>query len=146
MSDVVPKGNVLGYIGKSLWEPDALLTANVGDIKFYDEALTEDQVKESMPTDEEKDAMYAAETGTEVPGGDSGSELIASYDMSHEGNVLTDVSGNGNDAALYGSRGYRFPLKRRGKVWQLDGESYAALPFLLRKTWETAKTLLYRQP
>ena len=83
MSDVVPKGDVLGYIGKSLWEPDPLLTANVGDIKFYDEALTGEQVKESMPTDAEKDAMYAAETGTEVPGGDSGSKLIASYDMSH---------------------------------------------------------------
>ena len=129
MSDVVPKGNVLGYIGKSLWEPDALLTANVGDIKFYDEALTEDQVKESMPTDAEKDAMYAAETGTEVPGGDSGSELIASYDMSHTGNVLTDVSGNGNDAALSGAEDTDFRSNGEGKVWQLDGESYAALPF-----------------
>ncbi len=129
MSDVVPKGNVLGYIGKSLWEPDALLTANVGDIKFYDEALTEDQVKESMPTDAEKDAMYAAETGTEVPGGDSGSELIASYDMSHTGNVLTDVSGNGNDAALSGAEDTDFRSNGEGKVWHLDGESYAALPF-----------------
>ena len=129
MSDVVPKGNVLGYIGKSLWEPDALLTANVGDIKFYDEALTEDQVKESMPTDAEKDAMYAAETGTEVPGGDSGSELIASYDMSHTGNVLKDVSGNGNDAALSGAEDTDFRSNGEGKVWQLDGESYAALPF-----------------
>ena len=129
MSDVVPKGNVLGYIGKSLWEPDALLTANVGDIKFYDEALTEDQVKESMPTDAEKDAMYAAETGTEVPGGDSGSELIASYDMSHTGDVLTDVSGNGNDAALSGAEDTDFRSNGEEKVWQLDGESYAALPF-----------------
>ena len=128
MSDVVPKGDVLGYIGKSLWEPDALLTANVGDIKFYDEALTEDQVKESMPTDTEKDAMYAAETGTEVPGGDSGSELIASYDMTHSGDVLTDVSGNGNDAALSGADDTDFRSNGDVNVWQLDGESYATLP------------------
>ncbi len=128
MSDVVPKGDVLGYIGKSLYEPDALLTANVGDIKFYDEALTADQVKESMPTDTEKDAMYAAETGTEIPGGSSGSELIASYDMSHEGDVLTDVSNNGNDATLYGTEETDFRSNGEENVWQLDGESYAELP------------------
>ena len=128
MSDVVPKGDVLGYIGKSLWEPDPLLTANVGDIKFYDEALTGEQVKESMPTDAEKDAMYAAETGTEVPGGDSGSKLIASYDMSHTGDVLTDVSGNGNNAVLSGAEDADFRSNGEEKVWQLDGESYATLP------------------
>ena len=128
MSDVVPKGDVLGYIGKSLWEPDPLLTANVGDIKFYDEALTGEQVKESMPTDAEKYAMYAAETGTEVPGGDSGSELIASYDMSHTGDVLTDVSGNGNNAVLSGAEDTDFRSNGEEKVWQLDGESYATLP------------------
>ena len=128
MSDVVPSGDVLGYIGKSLWDPDPLLTANVGDIKFYDEALTEDQVKESMPTEEEKDAMYAAETGTEIPGGSSGSELIASYDMSHEGDVLTDVSNNGNDATLYGTEETDFRSNGEENVWQLDGESYAELP------------------
>lgn len=128
MSDIIPSGNVLGYIGKSLWEPDPLLTANVGDIKFYDEALTAEQVTESMPTDAEKYAMYAAETGTEVPGGDSGSELIASYDMSHTGDVLTDVSGNGNNAVLSGAEDTDFRSNGEEKVWQLDGESYATLP------------------
>ena len=129
IESVIPASGAIGYIGKSLYEPDDLMTANVGDIKFYNEALTEDQVKESMPTDAEKDAMYAAETGTEVPGGDSGSELIASYDMSHTGDVLTDVSGNGNDAALSGAEDTDFRSNGEEKVWQLDGESYAALPF-----------------
>ena len=128
MSDIIPSGDVLGYIGKSLWNPDPLLTANVGDIKFYDEALTAEQVTESMPTDAEKYAMYAAETGTEVPGGDSGSELIASYDMSHTGDVLTDVSGNGNNAVLSRAEDTDFRSNGEEKVWQLDGESYATLP------------------
>lgn len=72
--------------------------------------------------------MYAAETGTEVPGGDSGSKLIASYDMSHTGDVLTDVSGNGNNAVLSGAEDADFRSNGEEKVWQLDGESYATLP------------------
>ena len=54
MADIIPEGDVLGYIGKSLWEPDALLTANVGDMKFYDEALNPEQVSASMPTEATK--------------------------------------------------------------------------------------------
>ena len=128
IESVIPDTGTIGYIGKSLYAPDDLMTANVGDIKFYDEALTAEQVKESMPTDKEKDAMYAAETGTEVPGGSSDSELIASYDMSHTGDVLTDVSGKGNDATLHDAEETDFLSYGEENVWQLDGESYATLP------------------
>ena len=133
IKSVIPDTGTIGYIGKSLYAPDDLMTANVGDIKFYDEALTADQVKESMPTDKEKDAMYAAETGTEVPGGSSDSELIASYDMSHTGDVLTDVSGKGNDATLHDAEETDFLSYEEENVWQLDGESYATLPSSIAK-------------
>lgn len=133
IESVIPDEGVIGYIGKSLYSPDALLTANVGDIKFYDEALTAEQVKESMPTNTEKDAMYAAETGAEVPGGSSDSELIASYDMSHTGDALTDVSNNGNDATLHDAEETDFLSYGEKNVWQLDGESYATLPSSIAK-------------
>src|SRR5699024_1581419 len=42
-------GDVLGYIGKSLYAPDPMLTADVVDMKVYDEALTQEQVQASMP-------------------------------------------------------------------------------------------------
>ena len=129
IESVIPDEGTIGYIGKSLYEPDALMTANVGDIKFYDEALTEEQVKESMPTDEEKAAMMAAEVG-EGSGDEGGNEgeLIASYDMSHTGNELTDVSGNGNNATLYDTEDNDFLTNGEENVWQLDGEGYATLP------------------
>ena len=41
MNDVIPGGNVLGYIGKSLFAPDALLTANVSRVRFYDKARSQ---------------------------------------------------------------------------------------------------------
>ena len=128
MSDVVPKDGVLGYIGKSLWEPDPLLTANVGDIKFYDVALTQEQVAASMPTAEEKEAMQAAEDGTDEPGGSSDAQLIAAYDMSHEGDVLKDTTNNGNDAVIHGAEEGDFLTNGDENVWQLHGESYATLP------------------
>lgn len=124
---VIPDEGCIGYIGKSLYSPDALMTANVGDMKFYDDALTADQVKESMPTEKEKEDMLAAETGTE-PGGDSNSELIASYDMSHEGSILTDVSGNGNNATLVDTDDSDFYSDGGENIWKLSNEGYAALP------------------
>ena len=48
IADVIPEGDVLGYIGKSLYRPDALLSADVLDMKVYDDALTAEQVKESL--------------------------------------------------------------------------------------------------
>ena len=126
IDSIIPDSGAIGYIGKSLYKPDDLMTANVGDMKFYDVALTEDQVKQSMPTDEEKDAMFALENG-EVSGDNEG-ELIASYDMSHTENTLIDVSGNGNDASLSGTEDADFLSNGEENVWQLDGESYATLP------------------
>lgn len=204
MADVIPAGNVLGYIGKSLFSEDALLTANVGDIKFYDEALSQDEVKTSMPSNDRKGDMIAADatkamlgtngsadqittdlnfpttvdgisvtwgessepdiidvdgtvtapekdtqvtiplsfkvggenqdkavTVTVKAGDDAGSnegELVASYDMSHEGNALVDISGKGNDAILHDVAEDDFYTFEGEKVWKLDNQGYAALP------------------
>ena len=139
MADIIPQGDVLGYIGKSLWEPDALLTANVGDMKFYDEALNPEQVSASMPTESDKTAMKAAETGTPIPtdtpepsaeptGTPGDTTLLAAYDMSHEGNALKDVSGNGNDAVLYGTEEKDFYSSGETDVWKLSNDGYAELP------------------
>lgn len=131
MSDIVPEGNVLGYIGKSLWEPDPLLTANVGDIKFYDQALTQEQVAASMPTAEEKMNMLMLDLGvdTSTSTGNLTSDLIASYDMSRGENVLTDVSGNGNDAPLVDADDSDFVTYNGDTVWQMKNDGYAKLPY-----------------
>ena len=73
--------------------------------------------------------MMAAEVG-EGSGDEGGNEgeLIASYDMSHTGNELTDVSGNGNNATLYDTEDNDFLTNGEENVWQLDGEGYATLP------------------
>ncbi|WP_158685436.1 immunoglobulin-like domain-containing protein [Microbacterium halophytorum] len=56
MSDIVPSGDVLGYLGRSLYAPDQLLEADVTDVKFWDEALTAEQLRASQPTAEQKQA------------------------------------------------------------------------------------------
>lgn len=131
MSDIVPEGNVLGYIGKSLWEPDPLLTANVGDIKFYDVALTQEEVAASMPTAEEKMNMLMLDLGvdTSTSTGNLTSDLIASYDMSRGENVLTDVSGKGNDAPLVDADDSDFVTYNGDTVWQMKNDGYAKLPY-----------------
>ena len=49
---------------------------------------------------------------------------VAHYDMSHTGAVLTDVSGNGHDAALTGTTDGSFS----GGSWHMQADSYATLP------------------
>ncbi len=50
LSSIIPNGNVLGYLGRSLYQGDALLRADVSDVKFWDVALSADEVSSSMPT------------------------------------------------------------------------------------------------
>ncbi|WP_137845865.1 immunoglobulin-like domain-containing protein [Microbacterium sp. 2FI] len=56
MSAIVPATGVLGYIGRSLYTGDALVKADVTDIKFWDVALTPQEVTDSMPTAAQKAA------------------------------------------------------------------------------------------
>ncbi|MFH8248745.1 immunoglobulin-like domain-containing protein [Microbacterium sp. B2969] len=56
MSSIIPSGTTLGYLGRSLYTGDALLQADVTDVKFWDVSLTSDQVASSMPTAAEKAA------------------------------------------------------------------------------------------
>lgn len=50
MASIVPTGSTLGYLGRSLYSGDALVTADVTDVKFWDTSLTAEQVASSMPT------------------------------------------------------------------------------------------------
>lgn len=56
LADIVPSGDVLGYLGRSLYSGDQLLEADVTEVKFWDEALTDAQVRASQPTAAEKAA------------------------------------------------------------------------------------------
>lgn len=60
LSSIIPSGDVLGYLGRSLYQGDSLLRADVADVKFWDVALTPQEVTASMPTAEQKTAATAA--------------------------------------------------------------------------------------
>jgi hypothetical protein len=60
MSSIIPTGAVSGYLGRSLYNGDALVRADVSDVKFWDVALTTDQVTASMPTAASKSAATDA--------------------------------------------------------------------------------------
>lgn len=56
MSAIVPSTGVLGYLGRSLYSNDALVKADVSDVKFWDVALTPQEITDSMPTAAQKAA------------------------------------------------------------------------------------------
>lgn len=60
-SSIIPDGDILGYIGQSLYSPDKKLIANVSDIKIWNTALTADQVAEAAPNAENKTDMLLAD-------------------------------------------------------------------------------------
>jgi hypothetical protein len=60
LSSIIPTGAVMGYLGRSLYQGDPLLRADVSDVKFWDVALTSGEVSASMPTAEQKKATTAA--------------------------------------------------------------------------------------
>ena len=66
MSSIIPTGPTLGYLGRSLYTNDPLLQADVSDLKFWDVALTTDQVASSMPTAAQKTAATDALVRTDV--------------------------------------------------------------------------------
>jgi hypothetical protein len=60
LSSIIPTGDVLGYLGRSLYQGDSLLRADVSDVKFWDVALTASEVSASMPTAAQKSDATAA--------------------------------------------------------------------------------------
>ena len=61
ITKIIPASGELGFIGKSLYSPDPLLTANVADMKFWNTALTEEAVQKVLPTTAEKKKMVLAD-------------------------------------------------------------------------------------
>ncbi|WP_449279301.1 immunoglobulin-like domain-containing protein [Leucobacter sp. GX0328] len=60
LAQIIPSGDVLGYLGRSLYEGDALLRSDVTDLKLWDAALTPDEVVAAQPTAAEKTASSEA--------------------------------------------------------------------------------------
>ena len=60
LSSIIPTGSVLGYLGRSLYQGDPLLKADVSDVKFWDVALSSSDVSASMPTAQQKSATTSA--------------------------------------------------------------------------------------
>lgn len=68
LSSIIPGGSVLGYLGRSLYSPDPNLTGDVSGVKFWDSALSADQVAASMPSATQKSALSADVLQTDLAG------------------------------------------------------------------------------
>lgn len=67
MSSIIPSGTVLGYLGRSLYTGDALLTADVTDVKFWDVALSPAELAASQPSAAAKKASTEALIRADLP-------------------------------------------------------------------------------
>ena len=76
ITKVIPASGELGFIGKSLYSPDPLLTANVADMKFWNTALTEEAVQKVLPTTAEKKKMVLADIRKAVLNGNASASEV----------------------------------------------------------------------
>lgn len=60
MGDVVPAGERLGYLARSLYAPDPLFQGTVFDVKFWDQSLTQEQIAVAQPSEDDKASALAA--------------------------------------------------------------------------------------
>lgn len=58
LADIIPTGETLGYIGRSLYSPDPLFDGTYLSLKIWDETLTPEQVAASVLPAAERDAIY----------------------------------------------------------------------------------------
>ena len=76
VTDAMPSEGELGYIGKSLYNGDPLLKANVSDIRIWNTALTADQVQAETPDETEKTNMLLADIQTAMLNGNSSTDEV----------------------------------------------------------------------
>ena len=71
-----PSEGALGYIGKSLYNGDPLLKANVADMKFWNTALTKEAVQKVLPTADETKKMLLADIRKAVLNGNASASVV----------------------------------------------------------------------
>ncbi|MBB3113710.1 hypothetical protein FHS18_005823 [Paenibacillus phyllosphaerae] len=124
--DILAKGtnaadNFIGYLGKSLYNPDPAFIGKLADFKVYDNALSAEEVKEQYDSGDEGE--------TPADGPYTGNPIIKdrfSADpsaMVHDGKVYLYA---GRDTAAVGANGYNMPnwdiyTSTDMKSWKLEG-------------------------
>lgn len=86
LSNMIPDGDILGYIGQSLYSSDKKLIGNVSDIRIWDTALDADTVKSLAPTAEEKTDMLLADIQSAMLNGNASADAVES-DLSFPASV-----------------------------------------------------------
>ena len=86
LSNMIPDGDILGYIGQSLYEPDKKLIANVSDIQIWNEAMDAETVKLLAPSVEDKTEMLLADIQDVMMSGNASAKEVKS-DLSFPANV-----------------------------------------------------------
>src|SRR5690625_4668045 len=60
LKDIVPDGEVSGYLGKSLYAPDGLFQGKMASAVIWDDALSPEQVSDRIPSAEERHELFVA--------------------------------------------------------------------------------------
>src|SRR5690625_2031733 len=60
LTDIVPDGEVSGYLGKSLYAPDGLFQGKMASAVIWDDALSPEQVSDRVPSAEERHELFVA--------------------------------------------------------------------------------------
>lgn len=77
LSDIVPTGDVAGYLGRSLYAPDGLFQGKMASAVIWDEALTDEQVASRVPSAEERHELFVAASHDDLLGRLLGSNTAA---------------------------------------------------------------------
>ena len=81
LSEILPDTGITGYIGRSLYTADPLLTANLADLKIWDRALSEEEVRQQAPTAQQLADLFMADL-TAAALGDNRSADAVTGDLS----------------------------------------------------------------
>ena len=102
VSGVIPDGDILGYIGQSLYSPDRKLIANVADIRIWDTALDAETVVSAVPSAAEKQNMLLADIQEALLSGNASADDIigdVAFPASVDGvNLTWDIPENSSIA------------------------------------------------
>ena len=77
LEDIVPSGDVAGYLGKSLYSDDGLFQGKMASAVIWDEALTAEQVTDRVPSAEERHELFVAASYDDLLGRLLGSNTTA---------------------------------------------------------------------
>lgn len=76
LADILPDTGITGYIGRSLYTADPLVTANLADLKIWNRALSEEEVQQQVPTDQQLADLFMADVAAAALGENTSADAV----------------------------------------------------------------------